>query len=288
MKLFFFGMLLWLPLAQANKINFVTEIHRPEALQGLEVHLKRPVQEGKFPAVILFGGFETGARAIDLFDPPVPIQLLTFEYPFRPPRKLEFPGGLKYAGEARRAIPRTLEGIEALVDWAKTQPGLDPDRIVLVGASFGAPFVSLAAAQKPEVRGLILAHGFADVGSVIVHRLSASFERRYGTAGRWLAQVLGRLLWWLSGAPSVEDALGRLHQGQSVLLLTARDDDLLPPDSIAALRASVARSKAKVEERVLPGAHLRPGEDALVRQLLGESLEWMRREGILPGRGAMH
>jgi dienelactone hydrolase len=245
-----------------------------------KARVRRPADvSGPYPAILLFGGFQTGERAIELFDPDVPVLLATFDYPFRPPGKLSFPGSLRLVPEAREAIQDTLLGIKALARWAAEQPGVSG--VVLVGASFGAPFVSAVAAELPEARALILAHGFGNVPLAITHRLAGRLEARFGRPGRWLAWLAGHGLWWLASAPSPDKGLTRLREDQAALLLTAGNDDLLPAGSIEALRASLGRSKARWAERVLPGQHVRPGEEGIVATLLEESILWMRSEGIL-------
>lgn len=276
-----FALFLHAPLAGA-KVKFVTEILHPESLRGLAVHVKRPLNtRKKIPAVILFGGFETGAQAIQMFDPEVPVAMLTFEYPYTPPRKLTFPASLKHLPEAKQAIHTTIEGIENLVQWVRSQEHYDAQKIVLVGASFGAPFVSIAAGNKPEVRALILAHGFANVPHVVSTRLAQALEQQYGLAGNYLGQLVGRLLCWYGEIPSVEAALQKMHKEQSLLVLTAENDDLIPMEGITALHKAVAGSKARWTEKKFPGGHMRPGDDATVMQLLGESLAWLRLEGIV-------
>lgn len=271
------------PAPAAGTVAFVRDSLKPEALGGLELQRRRPLRaEGKrLPAVILFGGFETGAQAIELFDPAAPVELLTFEYPFSPPRKLGFPGGLRHAATAKAAIHETIAGIDKLVSWAAEQPGTDPSAVVLVGASFGSPFVSIAAARNPKASALILAHGFARVPLVISSRLGDALERLYGTPGRWLGTLLGRLLWWYAAAPEPADSLRTLKPHQQVLLLTAENDDLIPAGAVDAVRESVAGSQASWEERRIPGGHLRPGARETVQLLLGESMSWMRRRELL-------
>lgn len=233
-------------------------------------------RKAKLPAVLLFGGFETGAQAIELLELRAPFCLLTFEYPFRPPRKLRFPGGLRYLPEAKVAIHETLEGIHKLLDWSKAR--LDPERLVLVGASFGAPFVSIVAGERPDVRALILAHGFADVPGTISRRLA---EKWGGLTGAWFARAFAAFVWWYADIPAPEERLEKLRSHQSVFLLTAAKDDMLPASSVAALRVAVEASEAKWDERRLPGTHLRPDDTALVEELLRLSLAWLRLRGIL-------
>src|SRR3989338_1290300 len=111
---------------------------------------------------------------------------MTFEYPFSESRVLKFPHSLKYVPSAKRALHQTLNGIANLVEWAKQQPAVDPGRVFLVGASFGAPLVSVVAAQKPEVKVLILIHGFGAIPETLSHRLGMSLEKKYGAVGKWI------------------------------------------------------------------------------------------------------
>ena len=151
---------------------------------------------------------------------------------------------------------------------------------MLGGASFGAPFVSIVAGERPDVAGLILAHGFADIPNVIGFRIGASWEKKWGVLGRWFGAAIGHLLWWYADVPEPETKLAALGSQQKVLLLNAASEDLVPLESVAALRAALAKSAAKISEHKIPGAHLRPGEEETLKILLRESIDWLHASGI--------
>lgn len=278
-RAFFLALSLFPAVASAER----TQLTQPGGGPELEVSWKAPrrAKASSLPAVLLFGGFETGENAIHLFDRELPVLLATFQYPLRLPRKIGWREALGQLPAAKRAIHQTIDGVDALVAWARSRPEVHPDRIILVGASFGTPFVVVSAGRNSAVRGLILAHGFVDVPKTAAHRLGERWRSKYGPLGAWLARALMTGVWWYVSAPDPAESVARLAEHQRVLLLTARDDDLLPPDAAESLRAGLRASKAQWEEKIIPGAHMRPGETALIRRLLDLSLDWVARQGWL-------
>lgn len=269
---------------QAQALSFIKEKHRLTLASGqhLEVFVRRPAMiNRKVPAIILFGGFNTGAEAISLFDPPEPVYLVSFQYPFQGPRKFVFPRDLHYVPKAREALHVTIQSMHQLVKWVSQWPQIDSKRIILAGASFGAPFVSIVAGNDPAVSGLILIHGFADIPAAVAFSLGNRWRPKLGRFADPLAWLTGHFLWWLTGLEKPEDSLARMRASQRVLLLTAAQDDLLPPRSVAALRTALSKSAAIWQEKTLPGTHMRPGEKIVIDSLLDESISWLKHNGLL-------
>lgn len=263
----------------AERNEYKLELANGETLKIL-VKCPQAKQAARLPVVVLFGGFNTGARAIELVDLEAPYCLLTFAYPITVARKPSFSEAIALLPEGKRAIHATIEGIHRVVAWVKTRPELDPERIVLVGASFGAPFVTIAAGEGAPVKALILVHAFGDIPGAIAHRLEASWSRKLGGLAKWLAKPTALFLWWYADAVTPEASLAKLQPGQKLLLLSAANDDIVPIKAIQVLRESLQKSPVAWEEKVLPGAHLRPGERELIQALLRESIAWLKSEGI--------
>ena len=92
--------------------------------------------------------------------------------------------------------------------------------------------------------------------------------------------------------PEPREDGARLRTGQSALVLEARDDTVVPVASREALWAAVSASPAAVAkpsaqtvarsgvERILiPGDHLGPGQDEMIRGLFDRAVKWLRGRG---------
>jgi dienelactone hydrolase len=61
----------------------------------------------------------------------------------------------------------TVIDIRRVVDWARTQPDIDPDRIALIGFSMGAVVASVTMANEPRLAAGVLVMGGADPEEVL-------------------------------------------------------------------------------------------------------------------------
>jgi dienelactone hydrolase len=249
----------------------------------------------KLPAILLFGGFEHAAEVLDLVHPRVPVVMASFDYPFEGSREFRFPQTLWEAPALRRSVPATIEGIRLLARWLSAQPRVDAERLAIIGASFATPFVVAAAADEPEIRALVLVHGFGDVRGTLEHRLSQVFELRLGGAqagamssAPWrtsLAHALARPAAWLIDSflalPQPSEQAARLGPNQSVLMIEATEDQFIPPESRRALLDGLRRSRARVDHFTMPGGHLMPGSRALIERIMGTATGWMSETGFL-------
>ncbi|MGK5086419.1 hypothetical protein WDW86_02580 [Bdellovibrionota bacterium FG-2] len=138
--------------------------------------------KNKSPAILVFGGFQNAAKVLDLLTPHLAklgitdVVLASFDYPFDPPRKFEFPGSLKLAPQAKQMIHQTVDGIDALRVHLINKWNVDPHRITLIGASLGAPFTALAA-QPGLFPGLVFVHGFGEIQKTAQFQLEQSWRR---------------------------------------------------------------------------------------------------------------
>lgn len=234
----------------------------------------------KLPAIMLFGGFETGAAALDLVQPTQATLLASFDYPLEMPgRGAGLVGILKRLPAARRGIHDSLEAMGLLYRQLAARADVDPGRISIIGVSLGAPFAVVAAADH-GVPGLGLIHGFADVPQVIAHRL---IERWAPERSTWAQAPIRALAWALcgyAGVPDIAAAAARLQAHQRAWMLSAADDDLIPASATASLHRGLAASDASVEFETEPGGHLRGEDDPRIPQLLARGEAWLERAGL--------
>jgi fermentation-respiration switch protein FrsA (DUF1100 family) len=264
------------------------------AAVALEANATRPVRilpapgcglDGKrCPALMVFGGFQEAARVLELVKTRASVVLASFDYPFEPPRKFEFPASLRHAPAVKRMVAETVDGIRRLAASLAARPDVDPRRIVVVGASLGAPFAALAAAGEPGIAGVALVEGFGDVPGTAMHQLLRRWGPRYGWFARPAAWLLAHAGWWYVGARAPEDAARELSAAQAVLLITARQDQFVPAASSEALWSAIEESKARRRRVFVEGDHVQPGSD--LRGLLTELERWLLDERLLTAEEA--
>jgi dienelactone hydrolase len=227
------------------------------------------------PVFLVFGGFERADQVLDLLQPEFPVALASFDYPFEGSRELRFPESLKRLPAAKRLFPETVEGIRLLANELKSRPGLDPRKVFVVGASFGSPFALAAAADNPDVSGLVIVHGFGRIAETAENVLLRSWRPHYGWLAEPLAWLLSRSLWAYLDLPGPEDYARRLARRQRVLMITAARDSFIPPESSDSLWNALQESPAHLERLDLPGDHLMPGSDSLIRRMMREIRSWL-------------
>jgi dienelactone hydrolase len=254
-----------------NKQVLSAKINKPDLVQ----------KNVKLPVLLVFGGFEEAKKVLDRVRPSKPALVASFDYPYLPPRKFIFPESLKYAPEAKRAVRDTVSGIQMLHQILLQRSDVDPKRVTLVGASFGAPFVIAAAAQDPSITGLVLVHGFGDIPNTVVHQLMRKWPAKYGIFAKPMAWILSHAGWLYLDAHNPEDSAENLSASQRVLMLTAKEDTFIPSASRESLWSALTRSQAQHERIDMPGDHLQPGAEKLISEISGIVTKWMEKTGLL-------
>lgn len=244
--------------------------------------LRGPAQvDTRLPVVIVFGGFESSERTLDYLPTDRAIWRATFPYPWEAPEEVGITRVPAILRGFRTAVDDTFDGIRQLLAVLRARPDVDPERIVLVGASAGAPFATIAGVRE-QVPGVVIVQGYGRLGLVIGHQFRLSLEKRYGAWVRPFASLLGHGIAAWTQLPEPEDAARRFTAEQQVLVVNAADDERIPAAAIEALWSAVDASPARARRIDRPGGHLRGEGDPEILAMMALAFGWMEEVDLLP------
>jgi len=174
----------------------------------------------------------------------------------------------------KNSIKNTLIGIEKLFNHLSKRKEIETSKIVLLGASLGAPFATLAAAKLPSLNALVLVHSFGNVPQVITRHL------QFAEVPKLVAWPLAYLAWFYVDLPSPEQAAMQFREGQKILLIQAKEDRSILKEDFMSLKKALDQSKADSETQWMPGDHLKPGENQRIQKIVNRVLGWMERNSL--------
>ncbi len=231
---------------------------------GFTVHLtvRRPAVEDTLPRRLFFilGGQQRGRAAGRLIGDTYGYVFASLEYPFEGNDRAK---GLALVGELpaiRRALYDTPPAVLLALDYLLTRPDVDPARVELLGASFGAPFAVIAAALDPRVSRLWIPHGGGEPYTLIAHNLRK--EIPFAPARAAVAGIASIVASGPRLAP--ERWVGRVAP-RPVILLNASEDEMIPRRSVEALWAATREPR---EQIWLPGQHMRGSRPEVLQRLV--------------------
>lgn len=166
----------------------------------------------------------------------------------------------------RERMWKTVHDTRRLIDYLQTRPDIDPDRVYLVGASFGAITGTAVLAQEKRIKAGVLVVGGGNA------RLFAKAPEIRREVPGWLLPALPALLPVLIGP--AEPVVHAPHTaGIPVLMQNGSKDGVITPESGEALFAALGEPK---ELRWYPVDHPdREPNGAEVVRMLDEGREWL-------------
>jgi dienelactone hydrolase len=227
-----------------------------------------PKDDEAFPCVIFLHGIGQDKSFHDEIAPiftEAGFAIATFDQYTRGERKLDDGANLfEEALALRRRAALTVLETRRLVDYLITRNDIDPDRIYLLGASFGAITGSTAAAFEPRIRAAVLTYGGGDFSKLFASReAKAALGPLHGP----VAALTGYLMAPADPVQYVADIAPR-----PVLLQNGEGDGIIPPSAARALQDAAAQPKKVVW---YDGDHIGLDEDH-VRRVLDDTIEWLR------------
>ena len=262
-----------------KRVEFSFEARPGERVPGL---MALPLEsEGKLPVIIFLHGSGQRKEFIDEIATPFTnagFAMISFDQLLCGGRKVK--GNLAGAVGWRNRSWMTVNDTRRLVDFLKTQPEFDPERIYLTGASYGAITGTVVLAKEKRIKAGALVVGGGDFDAM----LNAPLIRKEVPApALFLAKLLAK--YFVGVADPVRHA--PMTAGTPVLMQSGSDDTLVCPEAGTALYAALGEPK---EIRWYPIDHpgLRDGDGPEIVRLLDETVAWMlqqdapyRKEGIV-------
>ena len=202
------------------------------------------------PLVVLLAGNETGRKAATLIRDPSGAAVAALSYPFREIPYREWIPMIRALPDVQRGILDTPAAVLLALDYLLEREDLAPERVELIGVSFGAYLVAVPAALDPRVDRLWLVHGSGAPDRVIAYGL----EDRLPSS--WLRRRTGEFLASVAGAPAFapEFWIDRVAP-RPVVVVSAEGDRSIPPDAVRILHEAVPEG---TEILWTPGDHVHP------------------------------
>lgn len=240
----------------------VTTVHRLTGSSGLAVTIavRRPrdAPAGPRPVFVILGGYRAGAAAADALPSLKGHTVVGVEYPFTGDLGVRGAAVLGQVPAIRAAMLDTPPAVSLALDWLLLRPDVDSTAVELVGASFGAPFATIAAARDARVSRLWLLHGAGKPYTLMRDGLRGTpWGMRHAAAG------LGYLL---ANGPRMrpERWIGRVAP-RPVVMINAADDERIARDAVDVLYAAAGDPKRILW---LPGPHMTRSRTAVLRALV--------------------
>lgn len=212
------------------------------------------------PLFLVLGGHQRGKGAAALIGDTRGTIFASMDYPFEGDQRAKGLAVVAQVPAIRRAFYDTPPAVTLALDYLLSRPDVDPTRVELVGASFGAPFATIAAARDPRVTRLWIAHGgghpYAMIDTGLVKEIPSAVLRAPVSA---LATLLA------SGPRFAPEVWIARVAPRPVVMLNALEDERIPRRSVEALWAAARDPREQVW---LPGKHMQGNRPDVLRTLV--------------------
>lgn len=230
--------------------------HRGETVGTVWIRRPRALAPD-YRIVLVYSGEETGRRILDLIPERDDLVLAAPQYAYRKPRgwwrKLRLPY------DVRRAAFRAVATGTLTVSHLVRDEGLEPHRILAVGASLGSTFATIHAALDARVPRLLVVHGGGDLPLIV-----RSIEERRGRP--WRGRLAAALAFVLVDTFDPLHFVGEIAP-RELVVIGARDDHQFPAASTQALFDRAGEPKRL---RWTSGGHVRSAKNQDLEQVLIE------------------
>jgi len=219
--------------------------------------------------VVILGGVDIGKETLKYLGDPGKVIIAALDYPYDLSRVTSFWSGIREAGSMREAAFRTVAGAALVNDFLRQQPNVDTNRVILVGYSFGAPFVPAVMHLDRRYKVAAMLYGGG--------RLDELIARNLDTGLRPLDDVLGELAGLLL-APLEPHRHIRHISPRPLIMIQGKFDEFMPPSLAKELFENAREPKELIW---LETKHMMPWKKEVITLVVKTLREWLEGKGYL-------
>ena len=211
----------------------------------------------KYPAIILLGGKATGRNAVRYAFNIDDVVIVSPDYAYEPRDSysaVQFLGDLP---EIHGAILDMIPSVMLALDYLERRGDVDMSKVVMMGYSFGAPFVPIIMVNDARPAVAAIVYGGGDMESLIRHNVG-----RY--EGPFVANMVGMLSGVLLRPLEPLRYVGKISP-RPVLMINGADDEQVPRANAEILYESAGQPKKIVW---LESKHVNPRNIALTMTII--------------------
>lgn len=238
--------------------------------ESMPVLMTLPAErKGRVPAIVFLHGIGQSKGFLQQICTPfneAGFAMACFDQSMQGDREVE---GIWNSAVAFRKRPwKTINDTRRLIDYLQTHPEIDPERIYLIGASYGAITGATATAFDNRIRASVLVVGGANIRTFLDAPLIKN------AVPNSLLHWLGKQVVAFMMKPADPKRYASGTAGRPVLMLNGSEDTLVSPDAGKELYDALGEPK---EIRWYPCDHpgLRDSDAAIVVQIIDDGLAWL-------------
>jgi predicted peptidase len=224
----------------------------------------------KYPAIVLLGGKATGRNAVryafDIGD----VVIVAPDYAYEPRHSYSIFQFLGDLPEIHETVLDMIPSVMLTLDYLERRGDVDMSRVVMMGYSFGAPFVPVIMSNEARPAVAAIVYGGGDMESLIRHNV-ARYESPF------VADLVGKVSGVLTRPLEPLDHVGAISP-RPVLMINGLDDEQVPRANAEMLYERAGQPKKIIW---LESKHVNPRNVALTVKIIRTLREELVRMGIM-------
>ncbi len=227
-------------------------------------------KDRRFPAIVLMGGKATGKYAIDYALGIRDVIIVAPDYPYDPRDSYTVMEFLSDVPEIRLALLDMVPAVMLVIDYLWQREDVDTTKLVLLGYSFGAPFVPCIIAHDRRAAVAAMVYGGGQLRSLIRHNVArykgVLVSESVGLLGGMLLHPLEPLRYINEVSPT------------PLIMINGVHDEQIPKENVQLLY-----DKAKEPKKIiwLESRHVNRRDVELTKLIVGTLTEELARLKIL-------
>jgi len=239
---------------------------KKDADPPVRYYLSLPGKSGKFPAVIVIGGLETGKKSVEIASELAgerDLILMGMDYPYHGKRSFRGWDVLPSIPALRKAGLDSVRGVVMMVDYLYQREDVVQEKIVLIGVSLGAPISIVAGGIDERIAAVGALYGGGNIRRMVASVTGSSIAG--WTAGMLLAPV------------EPLDYVARISP-RPLLMINSPEDEFIPYICTEQLYHKAGEPKKLIP---LKTGHVLPDKTALLKELISYVDVWLDEEGLI-------